>query len=784
MGKFSIENLSEFLGRSISKLKADIEKYKPINLSGKEEIYSNGCSHEGIKCLVKYGEKVAICFKNGEEFQKTRNASISGGKLKLKGNGRRKLDLNSIKIIDEIKNSLDLKNKICKLPEDKDLPDINIASLCEQLGLEGNLIDCTRKKVEGTSNQEIKSSGISQYEFYVNSEERDCDKKLRYFKKENKIVLAFLNSGSDFKLKQENEILKYKKVNLDTILKLEETGSNEDIFRQVHDLKLTESISKKLGIDFSYSEAIGRKLYKLISESKVELYVSEKKEVLIDTLKEKEIKNIEIEEIKGLERYSTFYEKVIKEGIIRSKDIKRVLVKLQTRLNVNKEEIEKCRICYEDGIKVDGSNKVYKSKDGKFFCIIKSGSEIETVKGNFQEADGDKNRFFDIINYVDKVEEFDPLVLVDDGKVIEYSNENEECKEFARKNIRFIVRPKSKLGFDGKGLLSFEDFDLEIPDFSIESFVNAFNTREKASSFLDLSDKESIKEKFKLYAKGKFKESRDLFTYNINLNGEQKEEIIYALSDTSTLVKNHIVFEEAGSNLSFGIRTDPKFYIGRRVIVSELDEFESYDLEDGKILVTKPYDQIDQIDEFLRFFDDNKVQEVRNKEAKTRFLKGRHKENISLIRNIVAILKEKIKDKKGLVEKFKSLKLDLDEKKFILDKLVSLEAIDEDVEKEILEEKEAEGNDDQYTEEGQNSEGEIGAEANVLPEDAGEQQQMVEADDPDGSNDGIGEGEKEILYPEQLKQEADQEIQVKLDRLNKMIEDIIGENENREEGEE
>ncbi len=795
MGKFSIENLSEFLGKSILKLKANIEEYKPINLSGKEEIYSNGCSHEEIKCLVKYGEKVAICFKNSEEFQKTRNASISGGKLKLKGVGRRKLDLNSIKIIDEIKNSLDLKNKICKLPEEKNLPDINIASLCEQLGLEGNLIDCTRKKVEGTSNQEIKSSGISQYEFYVNSEERNCSEKLRYFKKGNKIVLAFLNGKFGFKLKKENEILSYKKVNLDTILKLEETDSNKDIFRQVHDLKLTELISRELKIEFNYSEVIGEKLYKLISKSKVKLYVNEKKEVFINTLEDSKIENIEIKELEGLDRYSTFYEKVIKEGIIRSKDIDKVLEKLDVQVNIKKKEIERYKIYYEEDIEISKDNRLYmpKDKDERIVCIIKSSSEIEAVKGNLKTTDGCETKFFNIINCVDNVEVFDPLILT--RKKITYKKDNENYDKIARENINFIVEPTSKLSIC-QNLLNFDNFELKVSDADVRVFVYDFNKKYE-DCYLERSPSsyEEIKKEFELYVKDKFNENRDLFNYNIELNKRQGQEIESNIKESKEynkfIANNHIKFKSTadeegnpkpfgtGSNLPFDIKY--KFYSCKDVNVDEISNFELYDLGSNGILITKPYNDITDSVEFLKFFNVEGKKEIELTEKnKDKFLNGKKIGNrMFLIRTIVDILGEEIKDKEDLKRKFKDFKFNKSKIKFILDKLVSLEAIDEDVEKEILEEKEAEGNDGQGIEAGQDGEGEIGAEADVLPEDAGKQQQMTEADDPNGSNDGIGEGEKEILDPEQLKQEADQEVQVKLGELG----ELIGENESKKEGE-
>ena len=215
--------------------------------------------------------------------------------------------------------------------------------------------------------------------------------------------------------------------------------------------------------------------------------------------------------------------------------------------------------------------------------------------------------------------------------------------------------------------------------------------------------------------------------------------------------------------------------------MDEISNFELYDLGSNGILITKPYNDITDSVEFLKFFNVEGKKEIELTEKnKDKFLNGKKIGNrMFLIRTIVDILGEEIKDKEDLKRKFKDFKFNKSKIKFILDKLVSLEAIDEDVEKEILEEKEAEGNDGQGIEAGQDGEGEIGAEADVLPEDAGKQQQMTEADDPNGSNDGIGEGEKEILDPEQLKQEADQEVQVKLGELG----ELIGENESKKEGE-
>ncbi len=123
-----------------------------------------------------------------------------------------------------------------------------------------------------------------------------------------------------------------------------------------------------------------------------------------------------------------------------------------------------------------------------------------------------------------------------------------------------------------------------------------------------------------------------------------------------------------------------KFYAGKDVNVDELTDFEVYDLGYNDMLITKPYADVKDKDEFLKFFDVNATDENRIEvENENKFLrKGR----ISLfdenwISTIVEILKKEITDDKKV--EFIKKKIALSHNQVvILEKLVSFDVINTD----------------------------------------------------------------------------------------------------------
>ena len=129
-----------------------------------------------------------------------------------------------------------------------------------------------------------------------------------------------------------------------------------------------------------------------------------------------------------------------------------------------------------------------------------------------------------------------------------------------------------------------------------------------------------------------------------------------------------------------------KFYAGKDVKVDELTDFEVYDLGNNDMLITKPYADVKDKDEFLKFFDVNATDEnrIEVKDENKFLIKNTSTSNgpsVSLVKKIIEILKEIPDDKKVefIQEKLSQYGFYArGEKQWILEKLVSFDVINTD----------------------------------------------------------------------------------------------------------